>query len=434
MKTVVALVVVCLVAKIAQPVLHLLLEVGTTFGIFSLNTGEIATLTRFLSYTIAAWFFFQLRRQSSAPIMRQLIIPLAVAGLLTIIFDAVPLWVDDYRQFQLEEDAAKRGFFPSHLKNYVMLLATAGHTRRDHIPVKWKVAVLENKEDFAGKPPNAKYSTPPRKFMLDFSYAGIPSNLIASSPTEVKTLVFLDWEDQILSWQNPVDYFLGIQIYAGKEKIACYKTSCTVTVIDLAEEVILSQKTFIGLAPESSETKVPLRAFSGPFPVGALQSYVGDLFKPENLAVQDVTASTSLHEDMDQTLATARTVITDVTASTPVPTITSLRWVTTADGSLYDTKTSLTWVFPVVPLKAMRWEEAKAYCDHLEIGGGGGWRLPSPDELTGIMVTPMFKPPLIGTKGFFWTSKSHQSGATAVLFPTRERMDDIQYAFVACIR
>jgi hypothetical protein len=34
------------------------------------------------------------------------------------------------------------------------------------------------------------------------------------------------------------------------------------------------------------------------------------------------------------------------------------------------------------------WEEARAYCAHLELDGRGGWRLPSPQELAAIRYRP----------------------------------------------
>lgn len=55
------------------------------------------------------------------------------------------------------------------------------------------------------------------------------------------------------------------------------------------------------------------------------------------------------------------------------------RWEVVERMVLLDTFTDLEWTRRD-NLKDINWNEAKAYCDSLEIGGGG-WRLPTMDEL-----------------------------------------------------
>ena len=67
-----------------------------------------------------------------------------------------------------------------------------------------------------------------------------------------------------------------------------------------------------------------------------------------------------------------------------------------ANGIVKDTKTGLEWV--VGPDRSMTWNEAKAWVESLNVGGGG-WRMPTMKELKGLYqygkgsrnITPMLK-------------------------------------------
>jgi hypothetical protein len=67
-----------------------------------------------------------------------------------------------------------------------------------------------------------------------------------------------------------------------------------------------------------------------------------------------------------------------------------------ANGIVKDTKTGLEWV--AGPDKDMTWDEAKAWVESLNVGGGG-WRMPTVKELEGLYekgkgdrnMTPLLK-------------------------------------------
>jgi hypothetical protein len=81
---------------------------------------------------------------------------------------------------------------------------------------------------------------------------------------------------------------------------------------------------------------------------------------------------------------------------------------TTSGGTVYDTKTKLTWQ-QAVPSGTYIWAGAKTYCAGLNLGGTG-WRLPTVKELQTI-VDDSQTDPAIDTKAFpstptdyFWSS------------------------------
>ena len=59
-----------------------------------------------------------------------------------------------------------------------------------------------------------------------------------------------------------------------------------------------------------------------------------------------------------------------------------------APGIIYDSQTSLEWY--VGPDKDTSWYEAKSWVENLTIGGGG-WRMPTREELKGLHMNPAFK-------------------------------------------
>lgn len=96
---------------------------------------------------------------------------------------------------------------------------------------------------------------------------------------------------------------------------------------------------------------------------------------------------------------------------------------TILSGTVYDTKTKLTWQQAVAP-GTYAWANAKTYCTSLSLNGAG-WRLPSAGELQTIVdetrtnpsIDPMAFP---GTPpSWFWVSSpvaGVPSGAWAVEF------------------
>jgi len=81
---------------------------------------------------------------------------------------------------------------------------------------------------------------------------------------------------------------------------------------------------------------------------------------------------------------------------------------TTANATVYDTKTKLTWQ-QTVPSATYNWADAKAYCAGLNLNGTG-WRLPTCKELQTIVddsrTSPAIDPnafPSTPTRSF-WSS------------------------------
>jgi hypothetical protein len=81
---------------------------------------------------------------------------------------------------------------------------------------------------------------------------------------------------------------------------------------------------------------------------------------------------------------------------------------TTANGTVYDTKTKLTWQ-EAVPTGTYTWANAKAYCAGLSLNGTG-WRLPTIKELQTIVDDSQANPSIDTTAfpstptSWFWSS------------------------------
>ena len=81
---------------------------------------------------------------------------------------------------------------------------------------------------------------------------------------------------------------------------------------------------------------------------------------------------------------------------------------TTANGTVYDTKTKLTWQ-EAVPTGTYTWANAKAYCAGLSLNGTG-WRLPTIKELQTIVDDSQANPSIDTTAflstpvDWFWSS------------------------------
>jgi formylglycine-generating enzyme required for sulfatase activity len=96
---------------------------------------------------------------------------------------------------------------------------------------------------------------------------------------------------------------------------------------------------------------------------------------------------------------------------------------TTSGGTVYDTKTKLTWQ-QTVPSGTYTWAGAKAYCAGLNLGGSG-WRLPTAKELQTIVDDSRTNPAIDPTafpstpSDYFWSSSplaGSSSNAWFVLF------------------
>jgi hypothetical protein len=80
---------------------------------------------------------------------------------------------------------------------------------------------------------------------------------------------------------------------------------------------------------------------------------------------------------------------------------------TIANGTVFDTKTKLTWQQGVAPSTYM-WSDASQYCTSLNLGGTG-WRLPSARELPTI-VDETLRSPAIDPTAFSGTPSGPSSG------------------------
>jgi hypothetical protein len=84
---------------------------------------------------------------------------------------------------------------------------------------------------------------------------------------------------------------------------------------------------------------------------------------------------------------------------------------TTTGGTVFDTKTRLTWQ-QTAPADPYTWAGAKTYCQAVGASlGGTGWRLPTIKELVTIidysqtgLGLPKIDPAFLGTMGSSWSS------------------------------
>ena len=113
------------------------------------------------------------------------------------------------------------------------------------------------------------------------------------------------------------------------------------------------------------------------------------------------------------------------------------------ENTVVDTKTSLNWSQSLATSK-FAWNDAVAYCSMLPLEGGG-WRLPSQNELQTLIdetrVHPAVDPTAFpNTPGdFFWTSStvpSFPQYAWAISFDTgvTTLLTETETAWVRCVR
>jgi hypothetical protein len=116
---------------------------------------------------------------------------------------------------------------------------------------------------------------------------------------------------------------------------------------------------------------------------------------------------------------------------------------TIANGTVYDTKTKLTWQ-QTVPSSTYTWANAKTYCSGLSLAGTG-WRLPTAKELQTI-VDESRTSPSIDTTAFpstpssnFWSS-SPLAGSSSYAWYVNFYVGyadsiDVSYTYVVrCVR
>ena len=98
----------------------------------------------------------------------------------------------------------------------------------------------------------------------------------------------------------------------------------------------------------------------------------------------------------------------------------------TGNGTVYDTKTKLTWQ-QTVPSTTWSWADAKTYCAGVGSRlGGTSWRLPTLKELQSLVDYSQTTPPMIDSTAFpgvpsamFWSASplaGSSSGAWDVYF------------------
>ena len=85
------------------------------------------------------------------------------------------------------------------------------------------------------------------------------------------------------------------------------------------------------------------------------------------------------------------------------------RFAVNSNGTVFDSKTNLTWQQEVLN-ETFNWKQAHEYARQLNLGGYNDWRLPTVDELAGIVDKTKQKP-AIDRQVFpdtlseaFWTS------------------------------
>jgi len=91
-------------------------------------------------------------------------------------------------------------------------------------------------------------------------------------------------------------------------------------------------------------------------------------------------------------------------------------------GYVRDTTHHLLWQdTDAVAKNARGWHEAKAYCTNLEIGGIRGWRLPTEEELLGIVDFMVIDPAIytvfkVVVSEDYWTAQRNGEKAKSVYF------------------
>jgi Protein of unknown function (DUF1566) len=121
------------------------------------------------------------------------------------------------------------------------------------------------------------------------------------------------------------------------------------------------------------------------------------------------------------------------------------RYTYPAAGTVYDTKTKLTWQ-QTAPFAKYAWADAKTYCSGVGTAlGGTGWRLPTMKELQTIVdetrLSPSIDPTAFpSTQGAEFCSSSPVAGSSSsvwsvnFLYGFTGSLDLLQLAAVRCVR
>jgi len=89
------------------------------------------------------------------------------------------------------------------------------------------------------------------------------------------------------------------------------------------------------------------------------------------------------------------------------------------DGTITDSNTGLVWQKQDDGTKRT-WDAANTYCDNLVLGGASDWRLPTKEELIGIVDYSVLMQPAINTAYFPGTSKEHYWSSSTHAYFTNE--------------
>jgi len=76
---------------------------------------------------------------------------------------------------------------------------------------------------------------------IDDIFFNLPDDLVAATPEEVGTVVWLKWANVLVGHYTP-------------SGASGYKRTCEVTLIDMLEKAVINKKTFTGSSPPSSKT------------------------------------------------------------------------------------------------------------------------------------------------------------------------------------
>ena len=105
----------------------------------------------------------------------------------------------------------------------------------------------------------------------------------------------------------------------------------------------------------------------------------------------------------------------------------------TGNGTVYDTKTKLTWQ-QTVPSTTYTWANAKTYCGSAAVStslGGTGWRLPTLKELQTIVDGSRFAPSIYQGAFLSAAGDNHWSSTPSVPVPSSAWAVDFGVGFAA---
>jgi hypothetical protein len=133
--------------------------------------------------------------------------------------------------------------FKSHLNEYLLIPELKTITPAEDTYIKGKVITVDTSE-----------------IEIDeMTYFKLPEELVAQTPEEVATIIWLKWEDVLVGHYTP----------GGGD---AYRITCEVTIIDKEQAAIVGQKTFRGSAPP--ETVVGTESGYGERPIEDVVDYI----------------------------------------------------------------------------------------------------------------------------------------------------------------